>query len=347
MPALPNTVLYAKLKAALPTATVFQTAIDEVRPAIAHVSEFGIARLYLWTVTADRSRPGARPAGEMKIQLILPGQERYERGALELSGPYTALLGYSPDFGVFAGWEASLYDGFAYSANVQVREELLAEARDHGWAVAPPRQRGHQEEVRVAFTAGNMLVYLLTSQSADDQRLAGKRREAFFLSQTPNVEADVLPISLADVEVYIDRERQRVAATRFLRSAKFGPNVKKEFDYGCALCGLQLEIIESAHIIPVHERGGEDEVWNGIALCPNHHRLFDARSFVVAADLCVQIDNATVQFLRDCNHAQGIEMLTGFDRKFLRHPHFWTVDIELQARMRSALKRRLTVTGVI
>jgi hypothetical protein len=108
MPALPPQVLYAKLAGALPAGTTFETAVDEVRPAIAQVPGVGRTRLYLWTVTPDRSAAGARPAGEYKIQLILPTQPRDWRGNLDLTGAFTVLLGYSPDFGVFVGWEARL-----------------------------------------------------------------------------------------------------------------------------------------------------------------------------------------------------------------------------------------------
>ncbi len=41
------------------------------------------------------------------------------------------------------------------------------------------------------------------------------------------------------------------------------------------MCGLGLDLIESAHILPVAAPGSVDEVRNGLALCANHHRAFD------------------------------------------------------------------------
>ncbi len=167
MPALTNTILFAKLKAALPAAARFETPADQIHPAIAVVPGFGRTRFYLWTVTPDRSVVGARPRGEFKIQLIVEGQGRGSRGSLELEGAYTVLIGYSPDFGVFVGWEARIYSDFAYSRNVQVRDDLLAEGRNTGWAVAERRLLQGTREVRVAFSPGNMTYFLRVSREAD------------------------------------------------------------------------------------------------------------------------------------------------------------------------------------
>lgn len=221
MPPLPKRVLRAKLAGALPEGTHFETGVEEVHPAIAVVHRFGRARLYLWTLTADRSAEG-RPAGEHKIQLMLPDQPKGEgaRASLEIgAGAYTALLGYSADFGVFVGWEAPLYQDVAYSPNVQCREELLLEARSTGWAVAPPRmlKRTPAEEVRVAFTPGNLFHYLRTSRSADNDGEKGRWREAYFLARTPNTKLPPVPKKQKELEEYVERQRERVVATRLSR----------------------------------------------------------------------------------------------------------------------------------
>src|ERR1700719_4339451 len=91
MPALPPHVLHAKLRAALPAAK-FQRRHD-IHPAVLSIPDFGAARLYLWTITHVESAD--RPADEFKMQLIISGQSREERGALDVSGSTpTFLMGY-------------------------------------------------------------------------------------------------------------------------------------------------------------------------------------------------------------------------------------------------------------
>src|SRR5882724_7968446 len=56
-----------------------------------------------------------------------------------------------------------------------------------------------------------------------------------------------------------------------------------------AACRTRLEIGEGAHIVPVAEPESRDEPWNGVSLCPNHPRLFDASSCVITSSLRVRV----------------------------------------------------------
>lgn len=345
MPALPNKVLRTKLSAALGVHGRLEPDGDTVHPAVGTVRDLGRIRVYLWTVTADRSAHG-RPPGEFKIQLILPGQSAHARGAIETGGgAYTALLGYSADYGVFVGWQAPLYPDFAYSRNVQCREEMLREARDTGWAVSPPRRVADREEVRIAFTAGNLLHYLRKSHAADERHYEGRWREAFFLANTPNAIVEVPP--RRELEEFVETRRERVAASRLTRDARFAALVKDQYGHGCAVCGVQLDIVEGAHIIPVREAGSSDNVWNGIALCPNHHGLFDASAFVIRPDLGIRVDGDVVLYLRENDLAEGLAILTEYDRHRIRPPTFWGEGGESRERMANALARRIELVSPV
>lgn len=83
-------------------------------------------RVYLFNATRP---PGGRPTGEHKVQLIMPGQKRGERGQFDQSeGRIVLLSGYAAEEDVFVLWDAGLYPDFAWSRNVQVRAETLIEA---------------------------------------------------------------------------------------------------------------------------------------------------------------------------------------------------------------------------
>lgn len=80
-------------------------------------------RLYLYRVTHP---PGGREVGEHKIQLIVPGQERGQRGSFDYTGERIVLLGgYESDLGIFILWDADLYTEFSYSRNVQVKADTV------------------------------------------------------------------------------------------------------------------------------------------------------------------------------------------------------------------------------
>jgi hypothetical protein len=41
------------------------------------------------------------------------------------------------------------------------------------------------------------------------------------------------------------------------------------------MCGLDISLVQGAHIYPASAPGAWDDVWNGLALCANHHVAFD------------------------------------------------------------------------
>ena len=83
-------------------------------------------RVYMYNATRP---PGGRPAGEYKIQPIVPNQERGQRGNFDLSDGRTVLLvGYAAEDAVFVLWDAGAYRDFSYSRNVQVKSETILAA---------------------------------------------------------------------------------------------------------------------------------------------------------------------------------------------------------------------------
>lgn len=83
-------------------------------------------RVYMYNATRP---PGGRPLGEHKVQLIVPGQKRDQRGTFDHSeGRIVLLVGYSAEEEVFILWDAGLYTDFAWSRNVQVKAETIIQA---------------------------------------------------------------------------------------------------------------------------------------------------------------------------------------------------------------------------
>jgi hypothetical protein len=71
------------------------------------------------------------------------------------------------------------------------------------------------------------------------------------------------------------RERARVTTSRSVRDAAFSRQVIQSYQGFCAMCGFDFDLLSGAHIYPVAAPGSNDEIWNGLALCGNHHGAFD------------------------------------------------------------------------
>lgn len=80
-------------------------------------------KVYIFNCTAP---PGGRSIDEFKVQLILDGQKRGERGKFDLKdGRTTLIVGYAAPFvdlseGIWVLFELDKHKEFAYSANIQV-----------------------------------------------------------------------------------------------------------------------------------------------------------------------------------------------------------------------------------
>ncbi len=87
--------------------------------------------VYIFNCTAP---PGGRSIDEFKVQLILDGQKRGERGRFDLyDGRTTIIIGYATPFvdtsaGIWVLFELDKHQEFAYSANIQVYLRQLLRA---------------------------------------------------------------------------------------------------------------------------------------------------------------------------------------------------------------------------
>lgn len=82
-------------------------------------------------------------------------------------------------------------------------------------------------------------------------------------------------LTAPEPEIPAAAERARRAASALVRDARFARRVIDAYGGLCAMCGLDSELAQGAHIYPVSAPGSSDEPWNGLALCPNHHAAFD------------------------------------------------------------------------
>lgn len=85
-------------------------------------------RVYLWNCT---NPSGGRALDEYKVQIILPGQKRGERGKLDYSDGRQPLIGALVKDGEdisFALWDANKHSDFSYSCNMQVKSDVIFES---------------------------------------------------------------------------------------------------------------------------------------------------------------------------------------------------------------------------
>lgn len=133
------------------------------------------------------------------------------------------------------------------------------------------------------------------------------------LPPAPPSDDEAFSLTDEDAETIWTRRRARP------NQARFAFKVFQRYGPACAACGLTVRsALEAAHLRSKSSSGVDDER-NGLPLCSNHHRMFDAYLWAVnpaSLDVVVRPDTSfeelaiTRDSLADCNaipHAEALE----------------------------------------
>ncbi len=93
-------------------------------------------------------------------------------------------------------------------------------------------------------------------------------------------------------------QHNRIWVQKSLRDPRFRERVLAAYGYRCAVCSYSVRVrdnlvgLEAAHI-RWHQQNGPAIVKNGIAMCANHHKLFDRGAFTVEPDRTIIVSEFT------------------------------------------------------
>lgn len=211
---------------------------------------------YIWNCTHGGG--AARAVDEYRIQLT---------GVVPSLDPQvtTLLLGWHAGYEVFVAFDIDRHSGQASSSpSIQIKEETLSQAHQNAFA----HYRRHTGEIAIAFRPEFFVDYALSSRALHKSGMASKD-----LALLDRLDA----VSEREIEAIPNPARQQVIAqiTRKYRAHDFRSRVLGAYGHRCAFCGLQLNLVDAAHIVPVAYSASTDETSNGIALCKLHHAAFD------------------------------------------------------------------------
>jgi len=252
-------------------------------------------RVYIWSLTSG-GPASVRPQDEFRIQIT-------GVSSLQSSDDFqTLLLGWHEGMGTFAAFDARRHSTFGRSPSIQIRLTTLEEAFSYGFSF----QRRGNNEVAIAFTPDQFMNYIMHQRSfhrfgrsADEVEILAAAREA----EPAQEELGRIPIE----------RREVVQAVRtWTRERDFRGRVLLAYEQRCAVCHLQLRLVEAAHIIPVHVPGSDDSTPNGLALCSLHHDAYDTGLVAVAPDYHIQVNENRLQTLRCEGLDNGADAMLGY-----------------------------------
>ena len=249
--------------------------------------------IYIWNCTHGGG--SARAEDEYRIQLTGVVPERHP-------GEVTLLLGWHDGYGVFVGWDITKHSGQdSKSPSAQVKEVALANAHTHAFSI---HQR-HNGEIAVAFRPEFLVEYALNAESLHK---TGKAAEDLSLLNSLDSITD------AQIGAVASKQRQIILTqiAKKYRAYDFRQRVLGAYEHRCAACGVQLKLIDAAHIVPVADPTSTDETTNGIALCKIHHAAMDRKLISFDEKYKIEISESEIERLAEVGLAGGI-------REFKQH----------------------------
>lgn len=235
-----------------------------------------------------------RPTNEYRIQMHVEGSLLFE------DGWKTIILGWWEDGGVFTGFDALKHVNPGYSSSIQIRKEALFSARENGWKIY---HRGN-EEIAVAFKPtlfGDYIVGVTTFHEV------GKDPSEIAIAEKISEIEEPIEIIREEIQPEMTERRQVLyLINKKLRSNSFRERVLTVYSQACAFCGLQLKMVEAAHILPVYS-AGSDATSNGICLCSLHHKAYDSSLITFERDYTIRINEEMIAELRAEELVGGLE----------------------------------------
>jgi putative restriction endonuclease len=257
-----------------------------------HDSRTSRVLLYIWNMTHGGG--AARPAHEYRIQIT--GVPRFENP----QGEKTLILGWSEDFEVFSGFDYRRHSGaLGASPSMQISDDALRAAQQRGFA---PNEKGNGETA-IAFRPDFTAAYVEHLYALHDT--GAVPREAAILER---ISEDPAAVADADIDAAVApaRRMEIVETRRAARDVQFRRKVLRAYENRCAMCGVQLRLLDAAHVLPVGQPGSTDDTNNGVALCALHHRAYDRALVAFDLSYAIKVNTKQVDELTALSLAGGL-----------------------------------------
>ncbi len=262
-------------------------------------------KIYIWHVTHGGGLK--RPAHEYRIQIT--GVEQFER---EIGGK-TLILGWWEEGGVFAGFDYNKHvRKLGFSPSIQIKEEALRKAYLNGFA---PSIKENQE-IAIAFRPDFLVEYLRNLESL---HTFGESVEDYSVLENLSEK----PTEINNEYLRRVSESRRVTVTNVtkkVRDNRFKSRVLTAYNNQCAFCGIQLRLIDAAHILPVSYEASTDETSNGLALCTLHHRAYDKALVTLNNDYQIIYSEVKMEKLQEIGLDSGMDKFIKDLRPFIHVP---------------------------
>lgn len=214
-------------------------------------------------------------------------------------GRKVLILGYFSDLEIFSAWDPERFvnrNTRIQRFSIYTRLSKLTEARERGFSTYID---SYQQNI-VMFRPEFIGLYVENANTLHEASAGELQKLVSFYEPSE-------PGKQPRRRVTINKRRIEVTHTQYVRSPQFRAMVLGAYRHRCAICGLQLELIEAAHIVPHAHPQGLDVVENGVALCALHHKSFDMGLLYFDDSYSVLLNPGRLDYLRKVGKNIGLK----------------------------------------
>lgn len=116
------------------------------------------------------------------------------------------------------------------------------------------------------------------------------------------------------------REKFTYERKAYPRDPRFKKRIMDAYGQTCCVCNRQLGLIQAAHIIPHSEVDSPNTVQNGLAMCIEHHRLYDDALLLPGPDQQLVFNDERAEYLKQTNQDRGLDGIAALAEQQYRIP---------------------------
>ncbi len=222
------------------------------------------------------------------------------------------FLGYSDDYGTLTAWDPFLFKKrINEKRNISLfsRFSIQKKAKEQGIAI----YEDNNGQKIISFCPEYLGVYL---ENFSEMHQTSEKSLLNLIKKSDELEET----SEHGEKIIIEEEKFTLTKQRQVRDPRFRKKIYLTYENRCAFTGMQLDLIEAAHIIPYSHELGTDEIQNGICLSPLHHKAYDAGLIYVDEDYCIQINKEKVEYLEKIGKDGGLKKFTDLQYETMSLP---------------------------
>lgn len=213
------------------------------------------------------------------------------------SGSDVIVLGYFADERTFTAWNPFMMrDRFNEKDNVSLYTRFSEQRKAREYKISNYRDTNNQSII--SFIPDYLGLYLENIQSIH----LLQDKELIMLVE----KSDQFNQSNEDGEFSTSEGTFTITHARAKRDPLFSKKIYEAYNNKCAMCGIGLECIEAAHIVPHAHELGTDEISNGVSLCALHHTAYDKSLIYFDVDYHIFLNEEKIEYLEKVGLDSGL-----------------------------------------